>query len=416
MANLSDLKARNIKPEGGPIADGTVPGLRLHPGKARGQGKWLMRFVSPETNKRREMGFGIYPETSITDARKAAASARALIREDKDPIEARKADTQARHSDTLALTFEKAARQVHADLKPGWQSPRHAANWISSLEMYVFPRIGKHKIKDLRASDFADTLRPIWINKADTASRVKQRCNAVMDWCIAQELIGANPVGVVSRLLAKQAGARERVVHQPALPWRDVPGFFKDVLRVGKSNLSRAMLEFLILTAARSGEVRAMTWGEVDLDKAVWTLPAERMKAKNAHRVPLSVRAVEILQSQKDKAEHPTLVFPSVRGKVPSDMILTKFLRDHNVESSEPGRTATAQGFRSSFRDWASENGYARDLAERALAHTISNQAEAAYHRTDLLAQRINMMEAWANHVCGVTGQDEKVVSIKGRT
>ena len=157
-----------------------------------------------------------------------------------------------------------------------------------------------------------------------------------------------------------------------------------------------------------------MTWEEVDLNKAVWTVPAERMKTKTAHRVPLSSRAVEIFKAQKKKADHPDLVFPSIRGKVPSDMILTKFLRDHNVESSEPGRTATAHGFRSSFRDWASENVYARDLAERALAHTISNQAEAAYHRTDLLDQRRGMMEAWANHVCGLGVDDNKVVPIKG--
>jgi integrase len=373
-----------------------------------------MRFVSPETNKRREMGFGVYPEVNIAEARQAAASARKLIRAGDDPIEARKADTQARHSDAQALTFEKAARQVHADLKPGWQNPRHAANWISSLEMYVFPHIGSRKVESLKARDFADALRFIWIDKTETASRVKQRCSAVMDWCVAQELIGANPVAVVSRLLPKQVGKRERVVHQPAMPWRAVPGFFENELRTGEQTLGKTILEFLILTAARSGEVRAMTWSEVDLDAAVWSVAAERMKSKTAHRVPLSDRAVEILQSQKGKAEHPTLVFPSIMGKVLSDMILTKFLRDHNVESSEPGRTATAHGFRSSFRDWASEHGYARDQAERALSHAVSNQAEAAYHRTDLLEKRRNMMEAWANHACGVADRGGKVVPIKG--
>ncbi len=413
MAILSDLKARNIKPTDRPIADGSVTGLRLVPGMARGRGKWILRFVSPVTRKRRDMGLGVYPEVSITNARISAASARAQIRDGKDPIEARNSDTQARHRDARALTFEKAARKVHADLKPGWQNPKHAAQWITTLEMYVFPRIGDRKINDLKANDFATALRPIWIDKPETASRVKQRCSAVMDWCVAQELIGANPVGVVSRLLPKQAGKRERVVHQPALPWRAVPDFFENVLRAGKPSLSKAMLEFLILTAARSGEVRLMVWDEVDLSAAVWTVPAERMKVKDAHSVPLSNRAVEILRSQQDGADHPTLVFPSIRGKVPSDMILTKFLRDHNVKSSEPGRTATAHGFRSSFRDWASENRYARDLAERALAHTINNEAEAAYHRTDLLDQRWTMMEAWANHVCGVAGQGDKVVPFK---
>ena len=414
MVMLSDLKAKNINPGDKPIGDGTVTGLRLEPGSAKGRGKWNLRFVSPITGKRRDMGLGAYPETSITDARKSAATARELILNGEDPIKARKADKSARKTDAQALTFEKAARQVHAALKPGWQNPRHAANWISSLEMYAFPRIGSRKVKDLKASDFADMLRPIWINKADTASRVKQRCNAVMDWCVAQELIGANPVGVVTRLLAKQAGSRERVVHQPAMPWQKIPDFIESNLRTGQQSLSKMMLEFLILTAARSGEVRAMIWDEVDLEDAVWTVPTERMKAKNAHRVPLSARAVEMLKAKKDKAAHPTLIFPSIRGKVPSDMILTKFLRDHNIESSEPGRTATAHGFRSSFRDWASENGYARDLAERALAHTISNQAEAAYHRTDLLEQRRGMMEAWAQHVCGLGIDGDKVVPIRG--
>lgn len=168
---LTELKARNIKPTDRPIADGTVRGLRLHPGKKIGQGKWLLRFVSPATNKRREMGFGAYPEVSITEARTSAAAARDLIREGMDPIEARKVATQARQRDAQALTFEEAARKVHEDLRQGWQNPRHAANWITSLEMYVFHRIGNRKIKDLKAGDFADTLRPIWISKADTAYR-----------------------------------------------------------------------------------------------------------------------------------------------------------------------------------------------------------------------------------------------------
>ena len=412
--NLKDVKARNIKPGDRPIADGTVSGLRLHPGKDKGHGKWLLRFVSPETNKRRDMGFGVYPEVSITEARKAAASARDLIRDGVDPIDARKTNAQARQRDAQALTFEKAAREVHEDLKPGWQNSKHAAQWITTLETYVFPHIGNRKVENLKARDFAEALRPIWLKKPETASRVKQRCSAVMDWCAAQELVGANPVGVVTRLLPKQASSRERVVHQPAMPWEMIPDFIENVLGAGKPSLSKTMLEFLILTAARSGEVRAMTWDEVDLDAAVWTVPAARMKAKNAHRVPLSDRAVEILKAQKDAAAHSTLVFPSPSGRVPSDMILPKFLRDKEVESSEPGRSATAHGMRSSFRDWASERGYQRDLCERALAHTISNQAEAAYHRTDLLDQRRDMMEAWANHVCGLGVNDNKVVPIKG--
>jgi integrase len=416
MANLSDLKARGIKPKSKPMADGTVTGLWLHPGKVAGQGKWLLRFVSPETKKRRDMGLGTYPAVNITEARKHANSARELIRNRIDPIDARKGDAVERKQEANALTFEKAARQVHADLKAGWRNPKHAAQWISTLETYAFPKIGSRKVDSLKAKDFAEALQPIWLDKAETASRIKQRCNTVMDWCAAQELIGANPVGVVTKLLPKQPSSQDRVKHYPAMAWEDVPNFIGGTIRAGKPILSKIMLEFLILTAARSGEVRAMTWEEVDLDNTIWTVPADRMKAGKEHRVPLSNRAIEILQDQKKADKHKSLVFPSPSGGVPSDMILTKFLRDKEVPSSEPGRTAVAHGFRSSFRDWASENGFPRDLAGRALAHTISNQTEAAYHRTDLLDQRRGMMDAWANHVCGIEGANDKVVSIKGNS
>ena len=177
--NLKDVKARNIKPGDRPIADGTVSGLRLHPGKDKGRGKWLLRFVSPETNKRRDMGFGVYPEVSITEARKAAASARDLIRDGVDPIDARKTNAQACQRDAQALTFEKAAREVHEDLKPGWQNPKHAAQRITTLETYVFPHIGNRKVENLKARDFAEALRPIWLKKPETASRVKQRCSGL---------------------------------------------------------------------------------------------------------------------------------------------------------------------------------------------------------------------------------------------
>ena len=263
--NLTNLTAQNIKPDGKPIADGTVSGLRLHPGDENGHGKWLMRFTSPETSKRRDMGFGTYPEVSITEARQSASAARELIRSGIDPIDARKADRQARSIDAQALTFEKAAKQFHADHKPGWNNPKHAAQWINTLETYVFPHIGNRKVDGLKARDFAEALRPIWLEKPETASRVKQRCSSVMDWCAAQELIGANPVGVVAKLLPKQPKIRDRVVHHPAMPWQDVPVFIEGVLRAGNPSLSKTMLEFLILTAARSGEVRAMTWDEIAL-------------------------------------------------------------------------------------------------------------------------------------------------------
>jgi integrase len=180
------------------------------------------------------------------------------------------------------------------------------------------------------------------------------------------------------------------------MEWREVPKFFKEVLDTGPSNPTRALLKFVVLTASRSGEARFMNWSEVDLVTKVWTIPATRMKAKALHRVPLSDQVVALLERQATSFGNDGLVFPAPRGGALSDMAMSVFLRGKNTVSSEPGRTATAHGFRSSFRDWASENSYARDLAERALAHTIANQAEAAYHRTDLLEQRRSMMAAWA--------------------
>lgn len=417
MANLTDLKAKNIKPGDRNIPDGTVVGLRLEASKAKGRGKWILRYISPETTKRRDMGLGIYPEVSITDARKSASLARELIRDGKDPIEARRKDKLENKVNTQALTFKQAAQMVHENMRPAWKNPKHAAQWITTLEMHVFPKIGSRKVKDLKAKDFADALTIIWIEKPETALRIKQRCSVVMDWCVAQEMCAGNPVGVVGKLLPKQPASRERVVHQPSMAWSEIPAFVDEVLHNGQENLSKLMLEFLILTAARSGEVRGMTWNEVDLIKAVWTVPAFRMKTKVEHRVPLSIRVIEILKDQQAKNNHPTLVFPTIRGKVPSDMILTKFLRDHNIMSSEAGRTATAHGFRSSFRNWASENSYPRDYAERALAHTILNQVEAAYHTTDLLDKRRDMMEAWSQYVCGTEDQGNKVVHLsRGRS
>ena len=185
------------------------------------------------------------------------------------------------------------------------------------------------------------------------------------------------------------------------MPWRNIPEFVKTHLKPGKRpEVSRTLLEFIILTACRSGEARGMTWAELDLKNAIWTIPSERMKAKLLYRIPLSPRALQILEGQKD--QHESLVFPSIRDQVElSDMAITALLRRMKAPSDTPGRVATAHGFRSSFRDWCSEKGYSRDLAERSLAHTIKDKVEAAYHRTDLLEQRRELMDAWAAYVSG---------------
>jgi integrase len=246
-------------------------------------------------------------------------------------------------------------------------------------------------------ADCAEVLRPIWLEKAETASRTRQRMHAVMQWAWAHGHITANPVSVVDHILPKQNAKKE---HQPAMPWRDVPAFVKTHIAIyQQGDSTRAALLLLILTATRSGEIRGATWNEFDLNAGVWTIPGERMKAKEPHRVPLSAPALAVVKTLKEQKQHETLVFPSPREKVLSDMTLTALLRRVKAKSDTPGRFATAHGFRSSFRDWASEYRYARDLAERALAHTVANATERAYHRTDLIELRKPMMEAWSRYV-----------------
>lgn len=401
---LSDARARKLKPGDKAISDGSMRGLYLFPSGSAGSGKWVLRFVSPVTGKRRDMGLGSYPAVSIRDARARAFEARSVIEDGSDPLEARRLrETEVQRLAAVPI-FEDAARRLYADLAPGFRNRKHSDQWINTLQQYVFPAIGQTLVTALGPVDFAACLKPIWLEKPETASRVKQRCDAVMEWCAANGFIVASPVRIVDKLLPKQPAKRERVEHQPALPWRAMPDFFKTVLVAGSGSASKTMLELLILTACRSGEIRLMCWDEIHFSDALWIIPASRMKARVTHRVPLTPRAIALLDAQLEKSETGEgLVFPSRSRKPFSDMTLTKFLRDNTVASDTPGRFATAHGFRSSFRDWASENGYPKDLAERALAHTVRNAVEAAYHRTDLLDQRRAMMLAWERHCLGST-------------
>lgn len=406
MAILSDTKARNIKPDDPQIAHGGVTGLILIPTQKKGHGKWVLRFISPVTGKRRNAGLGSYPETGIADAGKLAMSMREQIASGTDPLEAKKNES----SKLATPTFKVAATTLHTELLPGWKNTKHGQQWINTLTTYVFPEIGDLPLNEIQPRHIADVLRPIWLSKAETAGRVRQRLHAVMSWGWAHGHCSANPVDVVNHLLPQRPGKALRTEHQPAMPWRDIPKFVSDNLKNGsRPDVTRPMMELLILTAARSGEIRGMKWSEVDLDAAIWTIPAERMKAKQGHRVPLSERAVELLKKQIDV--HDELVFPSPRDQVElSDMVLTSFLRREKAVSDTPGRVATAHGFRSSFRDWCSEMGYPRDLAERALAHSVANKVEAAYHRTDLLEQRRPMMAAWSKFCTANCDEKDSVV------
>ncbi|NUA25993.1 tyrosine-type recombinase/integrase [Cupriavidus basilensis] len=397
MVTLTDAKARNLKSDGGALPHGGVTGLVLHPSNTKGQGKWVLRYVSPVTGKRRNAGLGSYPMIGIAEAGKSAQAMREQLARGIDPLEVKASEALK----PKTPIFQEAAKTLHGELLPSWKNAKHGQQWINTLTEYAFPTLGSLPLDQIHPRHIADALRPIWLEKAETAGRLKQRLHAVMAWGWAHGHCLSNPVDVVNRLLPQQPGKAVRTQHQPAMPWRDIPAFAKRHLPASDHrDVTRAMLEFLILTASRSGEARAMKWSEVDFDRAIWSLPAERMKAKQPHRVPLSHRAIEILKNQQ--GVHEDLVFPSPRDQVElSDMVLTSFLRRVKAHSDTPGRIATAHGFRSSFRDWCSEQGFPRDLAERALAHAVQNKVEAAYHRTDLLEQRRPMMLAWAEFVCG---------------
>ncbi|MDA9346936.1 tyrosine-type recombinase/integrase [bacterium] len=396
---LRDVTAKAIKPSDRPIPDGTVTGLRLHSTKTKGRGAWKLRFVSPETGNRRDMGLGVYPEISINEARQLANKARSQVALGIDPISARTNDRKAALIEANILTFADAAEKVFANSKAGWKNKKHQAQWINTLRTYVFPTMGHKLLSEIDVNDVAAALRPIWLTKVETSSRVKQRIHHVLEWACAQQLIVGNPVNGVKHLLPKQPSTSVRVQNFPAMPWRIIPRFVEEDIG-DVDNVSRNLLLFVILTAVRSGEARKAKWSEFDLKQRIWTIPANRMKAQVMHRVPLSGPVMELLEKRQQKPSKRGLVFPSPRaGTILTDMALTSFLRKHRARSDVAGRVATAHGFRSGFRDWASENNYPRDYAERALAHTIKNASEAAYHRTDLLEQRRPMMESWAKHV-----------------
>lgn len=293
MATLTDAKARHINPDGKPLAHGAVTGLTLHPSSTKGRGKWVLRYVSPATGKRRNAGLGTYPEISIAEAGNLGRQMREQLATGVDPLEAR----AEQKVEALIPNFEQAAELLHQDLLPGWKNRKHAQQWINTLKQYVFPALGSLSLETIEPRHVAEVLKPIWLEKAETAGRVKQRIHAVMAWGWAHGYCKGNPVDVVHHLLPQQQGKTVRTVHHPAMPWRDVPKFVQAQLKIvnGKRDMTRMMLEFLILTASRSGEVRGMTWNEVDLQTATWCIPADRMKAKFSHRVPLSSQALDIL-------------------------------------------------------------------------------------------------------------------------
>ena len=343
----------------------------------------------------RWLGLGGYPLVSLAEARQAAFANRKLARAGGDPLEERRRERRI-------PTFEEAAGHVLALHRPGWRNAKHAAQWEATLRDYAFPHIGHVAVADVTTADVLRILTLIWHDKPETARRVRQRISAVMKWAVAQGHRSDNPAGdAIGKALPRhQTTAR----HMQALPHREVAGAIAAVRASKAWWATKAAFEFLVLTATRSGEVRRATWQEIDVDVAAWTVPAERMKANTEHRVPLSRRAIEILNQARVTGDGHELVFPSMRGKVLSDMTLSKLVK-------EQGIAAVPHGFRSSFRDWAAEQTGARhDVIEACLAHTVRNPTVAAYARSDLFERRRRLMDDWAEYLAG---ERAKVVPLR---
>lgn len=369
-------------------AVGGVAGLYLQVTHS-GARSWILRATVGK--RRRDIGLGGYPDVPLAQAREKAREARELIKQGIDPVEQRKAARTALiAAQASRITFDQAAARFLSSKRHEFKNAKHAAQWESTLKTYASPIIGRLPVSEVELPHIVEILEPIWTTKTETASRLRGRIEAVLAWAtVAGYRSGDNPArwkGHLDAVLPKPSKVA-KVKNHRALPIDDM-GAFMVALRKREGMAAKA-LEFLILTAARSGEVRGATWDEIDLKAKVWTIPAERMKAGKEHRVPLSDPAVALLEALPRLAGSP-YVFPSARGGMLSDMALSALMKRMAVD-------AVPHGFRSTFRDWCAERtNYPREVAEMALAHTISDKVEAAYRRGDLFEKRRRLMADWA--------------------
>lgn len=386
MGKLNVMAVRAAK-EAGRYVDGQGLMLVVKPSGAR---SWQLRIQFD--GKRRDIGLGSAIDVSLAEAREKASEARKLVRQGIDPVEAKKASKRLA---AQIMTFEQAALALHDERKEYWRNDKHREQWISTLRSYAFPGFGSETVDKVSSAQVREALLPIWQSKPETARRVLQRVGTVLDWAHAKgERQFEAPLRSIRAGLPRQLKTAE---HFASMPHVSVAGLMT-VLKQSDTP-GRLALRFLILTAARSGEVRGATWSEIDTAKALWTIPASRMKAKKEHVVPLAPAALEILElalSLRKTASPDECVFPGLRGQPLSDMTLTKVLR-------MTAKTKwTVHGFRSSFRDWAAESTtFPSEVAETALAHTIPNKVEAAYRRTNFLEKRKEMMAQWADYIIG---------------
>ena len=425
---LSAAFIRSAPP--GRHADGNGMYLFVQPAGTR---SWIQRLVI--RGRRRELGLGAAALVSLAEARELALANRKLARSGGDPL------ADKRRAEGVP-TFADAARRVVEQKQGGWRGRWRAQNWLRSLERYAFPRIGERPVSEVNSADVLEILTPIWHVKAETARAVRQRIRSVLEWAIAMELRADNPCDRVLPVLGPQ---NDIVQHRRALPHKDVAAAIETVrASASVAPAIKLAFEFLVLTAARSGEVRLATWDEIDTAGQVWTIPAMRMKAKREHRVPLCRRAAEILEAARTLGDGKSLVFPMRSGR-PISMRRGSSPRwrtasGRRARGPEQGRgdlravgrfpmrsgrpismstlpkmlqylgiAAVAHGFRSSFRDWAAEEtDHPREVIEAALAHVVQNKVEATYARSDLFERRRRVMNDWAAYLNGQRGSDNQ--------
>jgi integrase len=387
-------------------AVGGVAGLYLYvDGNAR---SWVLRMKVG--GRRREAGLGPHPEVRLAKAREIAARYRESVREGNDPFAER--DQRRREIDEAqarAISFRDAARKVHKTKSAEFRSDKHRRDWINSLENYAFPSIGSVPVASVDRGHVMRVLEPIWTSKTETATRVRQRIEAVLDWAkVSGYRDGDNPAawrGNLEALLPRPQKVR-RVEHWPALPFARVPEFMNALRQ--REGLGARALEFIILTVARSREIRYATWREVDRDAALWTIPGERMKTGKPHSIPLSPPAIALLEAIPRTGDDE-FVFPGARDVPISDATITATIKRMHADEQRQGRGGwidpnsgrriTAHGFRSAFKDWSRAcTQYPDEASELALAHVNDDKTRAAYARDELLEMRRGLMGEWATY------------------
>lgn len=419
---LGPLDVKRLTHRGGKtndmIAVGGVPGLYLQVTRKGGK-TWILRVSVG--GRPRHIGCGGYPAVTLAQAREKARDARAKIEKGIDPVEERKAARAALvAARNRGLTFADAMDKCLAAKLDAFRSPKHRQQWRNTLDSYAAPELGKMMVQDIEVRDILRVLQPLWTDRTETASRLRGRIETVLSWAtVAGHRTGDNPArwaGNLKELLPAPSKVATESNH-PAVTLHDAPRWYA-ALQTREGFGARA-LELLALTATRSQEVRGALWDEIDLDKALWLIPGSRMKMGKEHRVPLSARAVALLQALPRLDGNP-LVFPAPRGGKLLDMALSNPMRQMHESDVAEGRAgfldrvsrrpAVPHGLRSLFRDWVAEQTtYPGEMAEVALAHRIGNAVEASYRRGDQIEKRRRMMSDWAGFLIGAEAKDNVV-------